>query len=63
MLTDPFTEIVVSLKLNPASFKFHSRVLMDCSLLRKIERGKYETIELGKLLLELVSQASVMAVS
>jgi len=58
-----FTEIVVNLKLNPASFKFHSRVLMDCNLLRKIERGKYETTELGKLLLELVSQASVIASS
>jgi DNA-binding transcriptional ArsR family regulator len=58
-----FTEIVINLKLNPASFKFHSRVLTDCNLLRKIERGKYETTELGKLLLELVGQASVIAVS
>jgi hypothetical protein len=53
----------MNLKLNPASFKFHSKVLTDCNLLRKIERGKYETTELGKLLLELVSQASVIASS
>lgn len=56
-----FTEIIVNLKLNPASFKFHSKVLTDCNLLRKIERGKYQTTELGKLLLELVSQAAIMA--
>lgn len=55
------TEIVVNLKLNPASFKFHSKVLTGCGLLRKVERGKYETTELGKLLLELVNQAAVMA--
>jgi predicted transcriptional regulator len=53
------TEIVMNLKLNPASFKFHSKVLIDCGLLRKIERGKYETTELGKLMLELVNQAAV----
>ena len=55
-----FTEIIISLKLNPASFKFHSKVLMDCNLLAKMERGVYKTTELGQLLLELVSQASVM---
>jgi hypothetical protein len=36
---------------------------MDCNLLAKVERGIYETTELGKLLLELVSQASAMATS
>jgi predicted transcriptional regulator len=56
-----FTDIVTNLKLNPASFKFHSKVLMDCNLLAKVERGVYETTELGNLLLQLVSQASVMA--
>ena len=58
-----FTEIIMNLKLNPASFKFHSKVLMNCNLLTKVERGIYKTTELGKLLLELVSQASVMATS
>lgn len=53
-----FTEITLNLRLNPASFKFHSKVLMDCDLIRKVERGVYETTELGKLLLELVIQAS-----
>ena len=58
-----FTEIIMTLKLNPASFKFHSKVLMDSNLLAKMERGVYKTTELGKLLLELVSQASVIASS
>lgn len=53
-----FTDIVLNLRLNPASFKFHSKVLMDCDLIRRVERGVYETTELGKLLLELVNQAS-----
>ena len=56
-----FTEIIISLKLNPASFKFHSKVLMDCSLLTRMERGIYKTTELGKLLLELVIQALMAA--
>jgi predicted transcriptional regulator len=53
-----FTDIIINLKLNPASFKFHSEVLMDCNLIRKVERGVYQTTDLGKLLLELVNQAS-----
>jgi len=53
-----FTDIVVSLKLNPASFRFHSKVLMNCDLIRKVERGVYHTTELGNRLLELVEQAS-----
>lgn len=57
-----FTEIVVSLKLNPASFKFHSQVLMDCGLIARIERGVYETTELGKKLLELVQKATAISV-
>lgn len=58
-----FTEIIMNLKLNPASFKFHSKVLMNCNLLTKVERGVYKTTDLGELLLELVSQASVIAAS
>lgn len=53
-----FTDIILNLQLNPASFKFHAKVLMDCNLIRKVERGVYETTELGKLLLELVNQAT-----
>ena len=56
-----FTDIILNLRLNPASFKFHSKVLMDCDLIRKVERGVYETTELGKLLLELVNQASSLS--
>lgn len=56
-----FTEIVVSLKMNPASFKFHSQVLMDCELIEKVDRGIYRTTELGKRLLELVQKASKIA--
>jgi len=55
-----FTEIVLSLKMNPASFKFHSKVLIDCDLIRKVERGVYQTTELGERLLELVNQASIL---
>lgn len=58
-----FTEIVVNLKLNPASFKFHVKVLMDCNLIGKIERGVYETTKLGKLVLELVDQATSLSKS
>ena len=53
-----FTDIILDLRLNPASFKFHAKVLMDCGLIRRVERGIYETTELGKLLLELVNKAN-----
>ena len=56
-----FTEIVTNLELNPASFKFHSQVLIDCGLIRRVERGVYVTTELGKLVFELVKQASAIA--
>ena len=53
-----FTDIILDLRLNPASFKFHSKVLMDCGIIRRVERGIYETTELGKGLLKLVYLAS-----
>jgi predicted transcriptional regulator len=53
-----FTEIIINLKLNPASFKFHLRVLTDYGLVEKIERGVYKTTMLGKLLIQLVETAS-----
>lgn len=53
-----FSDIVFHLRLNPASFKFHSRVLMDCDLLEKPQRGVYRTTELGDLLLQLVEKAA-----
>jgi predicted transcriptional regulator len=53
-----FTEIILNLKLNPASFKFHVKVLMNCNLIEKVERGVYETTQLGKLVLELVNKAN-----
>ena len=56
-----FSDIIADLRLNPASFKFHSKVLMDCDLITKVERGVYKTTELGKLLLELVNQASSLS--
>ena len=52
-----FSDIVLDLRLNPASFKFHSKVLMDCTLLERVERGVYQTTELGKLLLQLGEKA------
>ena len=52
-----FTEIVLNLKLNPASFKFHSGVLIDCNLIEKVERGVYRRTVLGNLLLDLVENA------
>jgi predicted transcriptional regulator len=56
-----FTDIILNLRLNPASFKFHSKVLMDCNLIEKVERGVYKTTELGTLLLELVRQANYLS--
>ena len=56
-----FSDIIFNLQLNPASFKFHAKVLMDGDLIRKVERGVYKTTELGKLLLELVSQANSLS--
>jgi len=53
-----YTDIIFNLRLNPASFKFHAQVLMDCDLIKKVKRGVYETTELGKLLLDLVNRAS-----
>jgi hypothetical protein len=55
-----FTDIILDLRLNPASFKFHSGVLIDCNLIGKVERGVYQTTDLGKLLLELVNTANKM---
>lgn len=52
-----FSDLIFDLKLNPASLKFHSKVLMDCDLIKKRERGIYETTELGKMILKLVEQA------
>ena len=57
-----FTEIVLNLKLNPASFKFHSGVLMDCKLIEKVERGVYKRTALGDLLLKLVEAASKISI-
>jgi predicted transcriptional regulator len=53
-----FTEIIVNLKMNPASFKFHSQVLMDCGLIERTGRGVYKTTELGKKMLQLVQKAA-----
>jgi predicted transcriptional regulator len=58
-----FTEIILNLKLNPASFRFHVRVLIDCNLMEKVGRGVYETTKLGKLVFELVNQANQMSLS
>jgi predicted transcriptional regulator len=55
-----FSDIIFDLKLNPASFKFHSRVLIECELIEKLQRGLYQTTELGNLLLKLVEQASIL---
>lgn len=56
-----FTDITLDLRLNPASFKFHSKVLKDCDLIEKVERGVYQTTDLGKLLLKLVNIACEMS--
>jgi predicted transcriptional regulator len=52
-----FSDLICDLKLNPASLKFHSKVLTDCDLIRKRERGIYETTVLGKMILKLIEQA------
>jgi predicted transcriptional regulator len=56
-----FTDIILELKLNPASFRFHVGVLGHCGLVKKTQRGVYETTELGKLVLELVNQATILS--
>jgi len=56
-----FTDITLNLRLNPASFKFHSKVLVDCGLLRKVKRGVYKTTELGEHLLKLVNKADSLS--
>lgn len=53
-----FTNIILDLRLNPASFKFHAKVLIDYELITKVERGVYKTTEFGERLLELVNRAS-----
>lgn len=58
-----FTDIILDLRLNPASFKFHVKVLMDYGLIIKVERGVYRTTELGRLLLQLVNQADSLKTS
>jgi len=56
-----FTDITLNLRLNPASFKFHSKVLKGCDLIEKVERGIYQTTVLGNMLLKLVNIASEMS--
>ena len=56
-----FTNIILELQLNPASFKFHAKVLMDYGLIEKVERGLYKATELGKLLLDLVDQVGSLS--
>jgi len=56
-----FSDIIFDLKLNPASFKFHSKVLMECDLIQKVKRGLYQTTELGNILLDLVNQANKLS--
>jgi len=51
-----FSDIIFSLKLNPASFKFHAKVLMECDLIKKVKRGVYLTTELGNIFLELYNR-------
>lgn len=53
-----FSDIIFELKLNPASLKFHSKVLMDCGLIKKTQRGIYETTDLGKMILQLIERAN-----
>lgn len=57
-----FTDITQNLKMNPNTFKFHSEILIANGLFEKHGRGTYRTTELGKLLLELTSQASLAVV-
>jgi len=57
-----FTDIVLNLRMNPASFKFHSKVLIDCNLIKKVDRGVYRTTELGRRLLELVEKATAISI-
>ena len=52
-----FTDIIQNLKLNPASFKFHLGVLTEYNLVQKVDRGIYQTTDLGKLLVKLVDIA------
>ena len=52
-----FSDIIFNLKLNPASFKFHSKVLMECNLLQKLKRGVYRTTKLGNIMLDIVNRA------
>jgi len=55
-----FSEITFNLRLNPNSFKFHSKILIDQGLVRKIERGKYETTKLGKMLIAIVDEVQLL---
>jgi len=54
-----FSEIIYELRLNPASFKFHTEVLMDSDLIRRTERGVYEATDLGRRILEFLNLFSV----
>lgn len=56
-----FSDIIFELRLNPASFKFHSKVLMECELIQKVKRGVYQTTELGNLMLELANRANKLS--
>lgn len=42
---------------NLSTFKFHSKVLIENGLLEKLERGVYQTTELGNIILDMVKRA------
>lgn len=56
-----FTDIILELKLNPASFRFHVGRLEDCRLVEKLQRGVYKTTKLGELVLQLVDKANILS--
>jgi predicted transcriptional regulator len=56
-----FSDIIFELKLNPATFKFHSKVLIKRGLLEKLERGVYQTTELGNIMLDMVKRADALS--
>jgi predicted transcriptional regulator len=52
-----FTDIMLTLRLNPASLKHHQDLLRTTGLIKKTGKGKntkYKTTELGRILLRLM---------
>ena len=57
------SDIVFSLKINPASLRFHMKILIDSGLIKKVDRGEYEVTDFGRMFDKILNQAKVIVLN